>query len=232
MAQKQELFAGRLTYVPGQGAFPLSTDSMVLGSFVRLPRQASVADLGSGSGVLGLLLCGKHPDCTVTGLEISPEAHDAALANIARNSLDVRLMSSLCSVKDAKARFAAGSFTTVVSNPPYFTAGPGTSTARKELEGTLEDFFACAAWLVRFGGDFFLVHRPERLTDLLALGRQYRLEPKELRFVRHNSESAPSLVLLSCRKGAKSGLKLLPDLVLHHPDGSPTDEYRSIYSLD
>lgn len=232
METAQELFPGGICYCPGSGTFPLSTDTMALGYFARLPKAAKVADLGSGSGALGLLLCGSHPDCTVTGLEIQETAHQAALENIARNRLEGRMKSVLGSVRDARQLFEAGSFSCVVSNPPYFPAGPGSSAARKELEGTLEDFFACAGWLLQFGGTFFLVHRTERLADLMVLGRKYGLEPKELRFLRHAPGSAPGLVLLSCRKGAKMSLKLLPDLILHGEDGSPTAEYRKIYHLD
>lgn len=204
---------------------------MVLAHFVRLPKNARVADLGSGGGALGLLLCGKCSSCTVTGLEIQEAPHLAALQNAKDNALEHRLTSALCSVRDARDRFPAGSFHAAVSNPPYFTAGPGNSAARKEQAAGLEDFFACAAWLLRYGGDFFLVHRPERLADLMAFGRKYNLEPKRLRFVRHAPDAEPSLVLLSCRKGAGVSLKLLPDLVLHNADGSPTPEYLAVYHL-
>ena len=105
------------------------------------------------------------------------------------------------------------------------------SQARQESACTLSDVYQAASWLLRFGGDFFLVHRPERLADLMALGRQWNLEPKLLQLVRHRPASSASLVLLQCRKGAKPGLRLLPDLILFHPDGSPTSRYREIYHL-
>lgn len=234
-AMSCESLWGGLTFSPGAG-FPLSTDSMVLADFVRLPRDARVADLGSGSGVLGLLLCGRFPDCTVTGLELRQEAHLAALDNIARNRLD-RLSSVLGDLRQTEALLPAGSFDCVVSNPPYFSGGAPSETlagpqARQELACTLADVFRGAARLLRFGGDFWLVHRPERLADLMALGREYRLEPKRLQLVRHRPEKPACLVLLQCRRGGKPGLRLLPDLVLFHPDGTPTDRYREIYHLN
>ena len=213
----------------------MSTDSMVLADFVRLPRAARVADLGSGGGLLGLLLCGKAPDCIVTGIELQAEAHQAALDNIARNRLD-RLSSILGDLRQVRSLLPGGAFSCVVSNPPYFSGGlPSTGIAgpqaRQERTCTLSDVYEAAAWLLRFGGDFFLVHRPERLAYLMALGRQWRLEPKRMQLVRHKADAPASLVLLQCRRGAKPGLCLLPDLVLFHSDGSPTSRYREIYHI-
>ena len=208
---------------------------MVLADFVRLPKAAQVADLGSGGGVLGLLLCGRYSDCTVTGVELCQQAHQAALENIDRNGLG-RLRSVLGDLRKVRTILPGGAFSCAVSNPPYFSGGlPSSgvagSQARQESACTLSDVYQAASWLLRFGGDFFLVHRPERLADLMALGRQWNLEPKLLQLVRHKPASSASLVLLQCRKGAKPGLRLLPDLILFHPDGSPTSRYREIYHL-
>lgn len=237
MTDAMETLCGRLTFLSGPGSFPLSTDTMVLGDFVKLPGSARVADLGSGSAPLGLLLCARYPDCTVTGIELQRAAHMAALENIARNHLADRLQSIPADLRQVRTLLPAASFHCVVSNPPYFTAGassaaPAGPQARKELCCTLLDVYQAAAWLLRFGGDFFLVQKPERLTDLLAFGRQTGLEPKQLRFVRHKPHSPQSLVLLRCRRGGKPGLTLLPDLILHHPDGSPTPDYGRVYHLD
>lgn len=208
---------------------------MVLADFVRLPKAAQVADLGSGGGTLGLLLCGRYPDCTVTGVELCQEAHQAALENIARNRLD-RLRSVLGDLRQVRTLLPGGAFSCVLSNPPYFSGGlPSTGVAgvqaRQESACTLSDVYEAAAWLLRFGGSFFLVHRPERMADLMALGRAWSLEPKLLQLVRHSPASPASLVLLQCRRGAKPGLRLLPDLILFHSDGSPTSRYREIYHL-
>ena len=211
-----DLLWGGLTFAPGRG-FPLSTDSMVLADFVRLPRAARVVDLGSGGGLLGLLLCGKAPDCTVTGVELQAEAHQAALDNIARNRLD-RLSSILGDLRQVRTLLPGGVFSSVVSNPPYFSgglpsAGVAGPQARQERTCTLSDVYEAAAWLLRFGGDCFLVHRPERLADLMALGRQWRLEPKRMQLVRHSAAHSPSTVLLEAVRQGKPGLDILPDLV-------------------
>ena len=213
------------------GGFPLSTDSMVLSDFVKLPRNARVLDLGSGCGTLGLLLCARESGCSVTGIELSEQAHAAALQNIARNNLSHRL-SSICA--DLRTMpFGPGSFDLCVSNPPYFSGGarharnPG---ARQEDTCPPEALFAAAAKALRWGGDFFLVHKPERLAELVCAASAAGLEPKRLRLVRHRPEAPISLILLSCRRGGRPGLQL-DDLTLFHPDGSPTEDYRRIYHL-
>lgn len=230
-----ELFPGGLTFESGPDSFPLSTDTMALGNFVRLKPGTKVADLGSGSGALGLLLCGQYTDCTVVGVELHTPSHEAALRNIARNGLENRMESIRGDLRQIRKLLPAGSFRCVVSNPPYFYNGAHSvsySRARQEITCSLEELFAAAAWLLQTGGDFYLVHKPYRLADLLVLARQYQLEAKELRLVRHRADSPVSLTLLHCRRGAKPGLGFLPELILHHPDGSPTDQYRNIYHLD
>ena len=211
------------------GGFPLSTDSMVLADFVKLPKNAHVLDLGSGAGTLGLLLCARDPGCTVTGVELDERAHAAALENIARNHLDPRL-SSICA--DLRTMpFGAGEFHVCVSNPPYFSGGAAhsrTPEARREDACTPRDLFAAVARALRFGGDFFLVHKPERLAQLMFEASSAGLEPKRLRLVRHRPDAPISLILLSCRKGGKPGLQL-DELTLHHADGTPTSDYRRIY---
>lgn len=211
------------------GGFPLSTDSMVLADFVRLPKNARVLDLGSGCGTLGLLLCARERSCTVTGVELEEQAHAAALENIRRNGLACRL-SSICA--DLRS-MPPDSFHVCVSNPPYFSGGERhsrTPTARSEDTCTPAELFAAAARSLRYGGDFFLVHKPERLAELCHEASAAGLEPKRLRLVRHRPGAPISLILLSCRRGGKPGLQI-DELTLYHPDGTPTDDCRRIYHL-
>ena len=117
------------------GGFPLSTDSMVLANFVRLPKSARVLDLGSGCGTLGLLLCSQDPGCRVTGLELDENAHRAAVENIRRNGLEPRMESICADLRSVSGQFSPGSFSLCVSNPPYFSGGPAskaTPLARRE----------------------------------------------------------------------------------------------------
>ena len=215
------------------GTFPLSTDSILLSGFVRLPKNASVLDLGSGCGTLGLLLCARDPYCHVTGIELDAAAHAAALDNSQRNGLNSRL-SSICSdLRSIPSLIDSGSFSCCISNPPYFSGGPASKTvpdARRTDTCTTDDLFRTAAWALRWGSDFFLVHRPERLAELCARGSSAGLEPKRLCLVRHAPDKPVSLILLQCRKGAKPGLAW-EELTLNNADGSPSEAYRKLYHL-
>lgn len=211
------------------GGFPLSTDSMLLSDFVRLPKNARVLDLGAGCGTLGVLLCAKDPGCTVTGIEIDPIAHAAAVENIRRNALENRL-SSICA--DLR-QVPAGSCDCCISNPPYFSSGPASKDhplARREDCCHPAELFAAAARVLRFGGDFFLVHKPERLAQLIACGAKENLEAKRLRLVRHKKDREISLILLSFRKGAKPGL-IIDEVTLFDENNKPTDYYQSVYHI-
>lgn len=216
-----------------EGAFPLSTDSMVLIPFVRLPKNARILDLGSGCGTLGMLLCAQNESCTVTGLEIDETAHLAALENIRRNALSLRMESICADLRSVSERFSPGAFDLCVSNPPYFSGGPAsknTPLARREDLCPVRELMRSASYALKFGGDFFLVHRPERLAELIAAGAEFALEAKRLQLVRHRQDGPVSLILLQFRKGAKPGLHW-EELVLHNPDGSPTSAYREIYHI-
>ena len=213
------------------GGFPLSTDSMVLADFVKLPKNARVLDLGSGCGTLGLLLCARDPGCTVTGIELDETAHAAALKNITRNGLEGRLSSICADLRTMPTE--PGRFQVCLSNPPYFSGGARhsrTPAARHEDTCTPKDLFAAAAKTLQWGGDFFLVHKPDRLAQLCFEASAAGLEPKRLRLVRHRPDAPISLILLSCRRGGKPGLQI-DELTLFHADGTPTGDYRRIYHL-
>jgi tRNA1Val (adenine37-N6)-methyltransferase len=215
------------------GAFPLSTDSVVLSGFVRLGKAARVLDLGSGCGTLGMLLCASDPGCTVTGIELDEKAHHMAEQNAHQNGISDRL-NSICGDVAAISEFITpGSFSACVSNPPYFCAGPQSlthPTARREDRCGLKELFHAAAWGLKYGGDFYLVHRPERLAEICAVASKHQLEPKRLCLVRHRAGSEVALILLQCRKGGKPGL-IWEELTLHNADGTPTDAYRQLYHL-
>lgn len=215
------------------GAFPLSTDSMVLSHFVKLPKNASVLDLGSGCGTLGLLLCSRDDHCRITGLELDEAAHAAALENIRRNGLETRMESICMDLRTLPEKIAPGSFSCCVSNPPYFSGGPASRQlplARREDACTPEDLFRAASWALKFGGDFFLVHKPERLAELIAAGSRCGLEAKRLCLLRHRPDSPVNLIFLQFRKGAKPGL-IWEEILLHNHDDSPTPLYNEIYHL-
>ncbi len=214
-------------------SFPLGTDSMLLADFVRLTRNATVLDLGSGCGTLGLLLCAKDANCQVTGIELSESDHLMALENIRANQLQCRLYSLCGDLRTFPPEITSGSFHCCVSNPPYFSGGEPSQKhplARRDDTCKPSDLFAAAAKALRYGGDFFLVHKPDRLAQLCCEAAKVGLEPKRLRLVRHKPNTAVTTILLQCRKGGKVGL-IWEELFLQNPDGSPSDDYRRIYHL-
>ena len=214
------------------GAFPLSTDSMLLAHFVRLPRNAAVLDLGSGCGTLGLLLCAKDPGCTVTGVELDIRAHEEALDNARRNHL-ARLTCIHGDLRRISETFTPGSFDCCVSNPPYFSGGPAsqaTPLARREDCCTPGDLMGAAARCIKYGGDFFLVHKPERLAELIAKAAPHHLEAKRLQLIRHRENGPISLILLQFRKGGKPGL-IWEEQYLFDSNGEPSPFYKQVYHL-
>ena len=215
------------------GTFPLSTDSMVLSGFVRLPKDARVLDLGAGCGTLGLLLCASRDDCTVTGVEIDPEAHQMAQHNAQANKITTRLQSICADLRTIPDFIAPGSFSCCVSNPPYFSAGPESKShpvARREDLCSPEDLFRAAGWALKYGGDFFLIHRPERLGQLCACAAKENMEAKRLWLVRHQEGGDITLIALQFRKGGKPGLKI-EERCLYNRDGSPSDFYTALYHI-
>lgn len=238
MERWDTLWPGGWTFCFGDGAFKPSTDSFLLGSFPPLRRSWRVCDLGAGTGLLGLLLLAREPSLTVTGLELSPAACALAERTAAANGLTGRLVTLPCDLRERQQLPQAGAFDLAVSNPPYFPAGGGKTAlgsrgdARSELTCTMAQLCGAASYLLRSGGQFCLVYRPERLAELLETLRRYRLEPKVLRFVQKNGVSAPSLVLLACRKDGRTGLTVQPPLLLQNADGTETEELRRIYFKD
>ena len=214
-----------------QGCFPLSTDSMLLADFVR--PAAQILDLGAGCGTLGTLLCAANERCHVTGIELDPVAHGAALENIRRNRLESRMDSICADLRSVNQAVEAGAFRCCISNPPYFSGGAlskATPLARRNDACSTQELFQAAAWALSWGGDFYLVHKPEMLAQLCACGCEYDLEPKRLRLIRHREGGAVTLILLQCRKGGKPGL-IWEEEVLHDMNGNPTDYYKRVYHL-
>ena len=231
----QELWPGGPRFRQAEH-FRLGTDSVLLADFTQLRGAERGIDLGCGAGILALLLAEKSSALHMTGLELQPGAAAVARENAALNGLDGRLEVLEGDIRQHRALFRAGSFDLAVSNPPYFPEGAGAAApradraaARGEASCSLAELCDAAAFLLRTGGSFFLVHRPERLSELCACLSGRGLEPKRLRLVCHRAESAPSLVLLEARRGGHPGLTIEPMLVLSTPDGSESVEYRRIY---
>lgn len=214
------------------GAFPLSTDSMVLAHFIRLPRQASVLDLGSGCASLGLMLCARFDHCRVTGVELDEAAHQAAQENIRRNQISHRLSSICADMRNLPPEFA-GQFDCCISNPPYFSGGQAsrrTPIARHTACCRSDELMETAAKSLKYGGDFYLVHKPERLAELIVLGSRHNLEAKRLLLVRHRDGSSINLICLQFRKGGKPGITI-EENSLYDCEDNPTAFYKSVYHI-
>lgn len=216
--------------------FRLSTDSVLLADFVNTAKVKRGIDLGCASGALALLLLAKSEKLHVTGLEIVPEAAELAAENMTQNSLSERSEIINGDIRAHRELFKTGSFDLVVSNPPYFPLGSGLlspdkqrAAARGETDCTLADICAAAAFLCKTGGSVYFVHKPERLSELFGAMTAVGIEPKRLRLVCHQAQSAPNLVLVEGRRGGNPGLKIEPILILRNPDGTETDEVLKIY---
>ena len=216
-----------------EGSFPLGTDSVVCAGFSRFAKGSRIADLGCGSGAIALMLLASDPSLHVTGVELDETAVRWAEENTRHNSVNFTPIHG--DLRQIRTLLPAGSMDGCISNPPYFPVGSGKQAsgalarARSEETCNLEELTAAAAWLLPTGGTFVLVHRPERLADLIWQLRSHQLEPKRIQFVRHNSQSAVNLVLIEAKKGGKPGLSYEKDLILFHDDGSETEAYKTLY---
>lgn len=229
-----ELWSGGPKFMQSEH-FRLGTDSVLLADFVNTSGRRCGIDLGCGSGILPLLLCRKSPRLHMTGLEINPDAARVAEENMRENGLEAQSGIVCGDIRGVRELFKTGRFDLVVANPPYFTAGSGKvspdadrARARGEVTVTLEDICRAASFLCRTGGSMCLVHRVERLADVICLMRENGLEPKRLRLVAHSREHAPSLVLVEARRGANAGLSVMPPLFVTE-GGAETDEIKRIY---
>ena len=186
------------------GVFPLGGDALALGAFSTVKPGWRVCDLGTGSGVLLLLLARRAENLSLTGIDIDPLAR-IARENLAANGLPGEILTGDL----RQAPLPAGGFDLVVSNPPYFPVGSGKSggPARSEEFCSLAELCAAASRLVKNGGRFALCHRPERLVDVLCALRSCRLEPKRLKLAAHGPGHPPSLLLVEAVKQGRPGLK-------------------------
>lgn len=212
------------------------TDAILLSHFAMPCGGDTVCELGTGCGAIALRLAAGSNPSAVHGVDIQPEA--IALAKIGAEHFPgmPKPTFAVGDWSNPREIAPAGSFRRVVCNPPYFPPESGgvnpdlaVRTARHETVDTLNDVCAAASWLLGSGGRFFLCHRPERLTAVMAALTAHRLEPKRLQPVQKRSDTAPWLFLLEARKDGKPGLTWMPPLALYNEDGTFTDVYREIY---
>lgn len=228
-----------------KGGYRFSVDALLLFSFVNLPRVKSIADLGAGSGIIGLLLAKKYPKAEVILIELQKNLVRLAERNAVLNGLEdrVRVINTDVKTLDFSSEFEGfrasalpNSYDLVVSNPPFrkvktgrISFGDEKAIARHELSLPLDGLTKAASALLKHHGRFCVIHLPERLTEIISSIRKHALEPKRLRFVHSTMLSEAKMVLIEAVKGAKAGLKTEQPLIIYNEDGSRTKEMNEMY---
>lgn len=234
--QIDELWAGGPQFVQREPVFKLGTDAVLLAHFTNTARVKRAVDLGCGTGVLPVLLAERSSEVQVDCIDILPEAVALTEENANRNGLGARIRPQLGDIRQVRHILPAGAYDLVVSNPPYFPKGSGRrakgearADARDEALCTLHDLCSAGAYLLRWGGRFALVHRPERLRDVFFAMGDHGIEPKRLRMVAPSPEAAPNLILVEGRRGGNPGLVVEPPLLLQDAEGNDSPEVQMMY---
>ncbi|ABR46333.1 methyltransferase small [Alkaliphilus metalliredigens QYMF] len=215
--------------------FCFGIDAVLLANFVTLKKNARVVDLGTGTGIIPILLAGKSESSHVTGIEIQEEVAEMAQRSVKLNGLECRIDILPMDLKEAPQVLPVNSFDVVTSNPPYMH-GQGLKNqedkktiSRHEVKCNLEDVIRTASKLLKQHGKLFLIHRPQRIVDILVFCRQYKLEPKQLRLIHSTYDKKPNLMLLEAKKDANPELKFLDPLYVYDQEGKYTSEIHEIY---
>ena len=218
------------------GEFCFSIDSVLLAHFPRLKRKFKVLDLGTGTGVIPLLIADdvKH----VHAIELNPIMASTARRSVELNGLTDRISIVEGDYRELKKFFRAESFDLVTVNPPYRSLGSGpvnqsvgVANARHEFTATLDDVIAAARFALKYHGTLCMIHICERLCEIVDSLHRHQFEMKRLRLIQPKFDRPPNLMLIEARVGAHSSLKIEPPLVVHNDDGSYTEEIKNIYGL-
>ena len=212
------------------------TDALLLAAFIHAKPYGAAVDLGSGSGIISLLCASRGKFKSISAVEIQPTYADLIKRNAESNGLD-GIVSPLCAdVRDITAdKSYSGTVDTVFSNPPFLKNTSGLhnpdeekNIARREICGTLNDFCAAAARLLKWGGSFYFVYRPERLADMIGALRENKLEPKKMSLVLPDERHPPCLIMIEAKKGGLPDLKITKPLFLSFL-GKASEEAQFIY---
>lgn len=233
-----DLVVDGLRIIQDDSAFCFSMDAVLLAHFATIHRADRVVDLGTGTGVIPLLLTTRAEDLQVIGLELQPEVAERAQRSVDLNGLTQQVRILCGDLRQVERILRGHRVELVTSNPPYLPVGSGEASprtqvamARHEVCCCLADVMRAAAYLLGSSGRFALVHRPGRLVEILAAMSALRLEPKRLRLVHPRAGKEPNLVLIEGIKDARPGLQILPPLVVYEGD-KYTPELLEIYYRD
>jgi tRNA1Val (adenine37-N6)-methyltransferase len=219
--------------------FCFGTDAVLLSHFAGIKKGDRVVDLGTGTGIIPILLAGRMADADISGIEIQPDMVEMANRSVRLNNLESRIRIIGGDLKEAPTLLGKGQYSLVVSNPPYKKAGSGIvnpydakAIARHEILCTLEDILSVASKLLVVGGRFAMIHQTDRLMEILMGMRQYKLEPKRIRLIHPQMNKAPNLVLVEAALHGRQHLQWLPPLFIYNDKGQYTDELLEIYHIE
>ena len=232
-----DLELNNLKIIQNKNWFCYGVDSVLLSDFAKeIHTGSNILDLGSGNGILELLLSAKVKNSKITGIEVQEEIYEMAKRSVELNKLEDRINFENNNIKEINFE---NKFDAVVTNPPYKKIGTGMKNesqnkiiSRHEVLANLEDFIKIASENLKDLGTMYMVNRPERLADIFEYSRKYRLEPKELRIVYSRPSSNPKLILIKCVKYANKYLKLREPLYIYNENGEYSDEIYKIYGKE
>ena len=225
--------------IQSPGRFCFGMDAVLLSSFAKVKTGERALDLGTGTGILPILLEAKNKGESYTGLEIQEESADMARRSVQYNHLEDKVRIVTGDIREAAALFGAASFHVITVNPPYMIGDHGLKNeneakyiARHEVLCTLEDVLRESGKLLGNKGRFYMVHRPFRLAEILSGMSRHRIEPKRMRLVHPYIDKEPNMVLLEGVKGAHPRMTVEPPLVAYNKDGTYTEELLELYGLE
>lgn len=222
--------------IQDKGRFCFGMDAVLLSGFARVKQGEKVLDLGTGTGIIPILLEAKTDGEHFTGLEIQPESADMASRSVAYNDLQDKIDIVVGDIKDASQRFGASSFDVITTNPPYMIGQHGIKNdqdakaiARHEILCDLDDILRESAKMLKPSGRFYMVHRPFRLAEIFSKMIEYRIEPKRMQLVYPFVDKEPNMVLIEGLRGGKSRITVEKPLIVYKQPGVYTDEIYDIY---
>lgn len=234
-----ELGCKNLKIIQNSDWFCFGMDAVLLANYSNIKKGSKVVDLGTGTGIIPILISGKNDVEKIYGIEIQREVAEMAGRSVELNNLSEKIEILNIDLKQAEEVLGNNIFDAVTSNPPYMPQDSGfknktdnKTISRHETECSLRDVIKTANRLLKPNGRFFLVHRPNRIVDILTLLREYKLEPKSIRFVHPKVGKSPNLVLIKSIKSAKPNLKFEDPLYIYNDDGSYTKELLDIYGIE
>ncbi len=222
----------KVTLIQKKKGLTFGTDAFLLAAFIKTDKRAVAAELGCGTGIISLLCAAREKFSKIHAFEIQESFYDITARNIENNGFGETVSAHNADIRDIRPSDTNGEVDVVFSNPPYMKTDSGKRNmadekyiARHEVKGSIYDFCAAAGRLLKFGGKFYVVWRPDRLSELFYAMKENSLEAKAMTFVHARATSEPSMVLISATKGGKPSMRITPPLILHSDDSielSPT----------